>query len=176
MGQGVIFLRQYVRWLHYYKHEKSVIFMILYDLTISIINISSKQQNYKVHQAPRFELGWYMLDFLRSPLGCTGFENLSKQVHIWFRFELQHQQMQTELTKYKKTWLVWLQSADICVIYMCVIVIAVKFVPHSWTSDPRGSGGGQLWSDSVCLWHRGLHEGICYKIMSARVNLLNYFK
>lgn len=53
--------------------------MILYDLTISIINISSKQQNYKVHQAPRFELGWYMLDFLRSPLGCTGFENLANK-------------------------------------------------------------------------------------------------
>lgn len=144
--------------------------MILYDLTISIINISSKQQNYKVHQAPRFELGWYMLDFLRSPLGCTGFENLSKQVHIWFS------KCRLSWLNIKKTWLVWLQSADICVIYMCVIVIAVKFVPHSRTSDPRGSGGGQLWSDSVCLWHRGLHEGICYKIMSARVNLLNYFK
>lgn len=103
MGKGVIFLRHYVfDGCIIINMKKSVIFMILYDLTISIINISSKQQNYKVHQAPRFELGWYMLDFLRSPLGCR-FENLSKQVHIWFRFELQHQQMQTELTKYKKT-------------------------------------------------------------------------
>lgn len=94
--------------------------MILYDLTISIINISSKQQNYKVHQAPRFELGWYMLDFLRSPLGCIGFENLSKQVHIWFRFELQHQQMQTELTKYKKNLTCMIAECQhLCNIHVC---------------------------------------------------------
>lgn len=94
--------------------------MILYDLTISIINISSKQQNYKVHQAPRLELGWYMLDFLRSPLGCTGFENLSKQVHIWFRFELQHQQMQTELTKYKKNLTCMIAECQhLCNIHVC---------------------------------------------------------